>query len=96
MLGDKSDLDKDVFNDLGIIHIFSLSGLHISLLVYLLKKIKCKNIIIYIFLLFFLFLTSFGISTVRASLSLVFKDINDKYKLDISSENRLIISYMIL
>ena len=97
ILGDKSDLDKGVYNDLGIIHIFSLSGLHISLLVYLLKKIKCKNIIVYVFLLFCLFLTSFGISMIRASLNLVFKNINDKYKLDISSENRLIIlAYLLL
>ncbi len=91
ILGDKSDLDKDIFNKLGIIHIFSLSGLHISLIVFLLKKIKCKNIIIYLFLLFFLFLTNFNVSTLRASLSFLFLNINNKYKLDISSLDRLII-----
>ena len=91
ILGDKSDLDKDIFNKLGIIHIFSLSGLHISLIVFLLKKIKCKNIIVYLFLLFFLFLTNFNVSTLRASLSFLFLNINNKYKLDISSLDRLII-----
>ncbi len=91
ILGDKSDLDKDIFNKLGIIHIFSLSGLHISLIVFSLKKIKCKNIIIYLFLLFFLFLTNFNVSTLRASLSFLFLNINNKYKLDISSLDRLII-----
>ena len=35
LLGDKSDLDKDIFNNLGIIHIFSLSGFHISLLCFI-------------------------------------------------------------
>ena len=91
LLGDKSDLDKDLFKELGIIHIFSLSGLHISLIIFLLKKIKCKNIIIYTFLLFFLFLTDFGVSTIRASLSFLFFNINNRYKLEISSEDRLII-----
>ena len=96
ILGDKSDLDKDMFNKLGIIHIFSLSGLHISLIIFLLKKIKCKNVFIYLFLLFFLFLTNFGISTLRASLSFLFSNINNKYKLNISSLDRLIILASIL
>ena len=45
VLGDKSSLDnKDIFKNLGIIHLFSLSGLHISLLCYILRKLKVKNI----------------------------------------------------
>ena len=97
VLGDKSDLDKDLFNNLGIIHIFSLSGLHISIIVFLLKKIKCHNILIYLILVLFLFLTNFGISTIRASLTFIFSNINKKYKLDISSLDRLIIlAYLLL
>ena len=98
VLGDKSSLDnKEVFKNLGIIHLFSLSGLHISLLCFILKKLKTKNIIIYILLLFFLFLTGFHISTIRAVLSFIFLNINNKYKLNISSEDRLIIlAYLLL
>ena len=81
ILGDKSSLDnKDIFKNLGIIHLFSLSGLHISLICLLLKKIRFKNIFIYFILLFFLFLTDFHISTIRASLSFLFLNINNKYK----------------
>ena len=98
ILGDKSELDnKDLFKNLGVIHLFSLSGLHISIICYMLKKIKCNNIIIHLFLLFFLFLTNFGISTIRASLSFLFLNINNKYELNISSEDRLIIlAYLLL
>jgi len=96
LLGDKSDIDKDLFNNLGIIHIFSISGFHISLICFILKKIKCKNIFVYLFLLLFLFLTNFSISTIRATLSFLFSNINSKYKLNISSSDRLIILAYIL
>jgi competence protein ComEC len=97
ILGDKSSLDnKEVFKNLGIIHLFSLSGLHIGLIVFILKKLKCKNIFIYLVLLLFLFLTDFHISTVRASLSFIFLNINNKYKLNISSKDRLILLASIL
>lgn len=92
LLGDKSSLDnKDIFKNLGIIHLFSLSGLHISLICFILKKIRLKNIFIYLILLLFLFLTDFHISTIRASLSFIFLNINNKYKLNISSKDRLVI-----
>ena len=92
VLGDKSCLDnKDIFDNLGIIHLFSISGLHISFICFLLRKIKTKNIFIYLFLMMFLFLTDFHISTIRACLSFIFININNKYKLNISSENRLIL-----
>ena len=81
ILGDKSSLDnKNIFKNLGIIHLFSLSGLHISLICFTLRKIKCKNLFIYLILFFFLFLTDFHISTIRASLSFIFLNINNKYK----------------
>ena len=81
ILGDKTSLDnKDIFKNLGIIHLFSLSGLHISFICFILKKLKFKNIFIYIVILFFLFLTGFNASTIRASLSLLFLNINNKYK----------------
>ena len=97
LLGDKSDLDKDIFNNLGIIHIFSLSGFHISVLCFIFKKLKCKNIFIYLFLLLFLFLTDFGVSTIRACLSFILLNINNKYKLNINSIDRLIIiAYLLL
>ena len=98
VLGDKSSLDnKDIFKNLGIIHLFSLSGLHISLLCYILRKLKVKNIFIYLILFAFLFLTDFHISTIRSGLSFIFLNINNKYKLNISSEDRLIIlAYLLL
>lgn len=96
LLGDKSELDNiDLYSSLGIIHLFSISGMHISLLCFmlnkLLKKIRYKNIVIYIFLLFFIFITSYQVSIIRSALSKLFNDLNEKYKLNISSKDRLII-----
>ena len=101
ILGDKSSLDnKDIFNNLGIIHLFSISGMHISLICFvlnkLLKKIKYKDIIIYSFLLFFMFLNNYSVSIVRSFFSKVFSYLNNKYKLNIDSKNRLLIILIIL
>ena len=99
LLGDKSSLDnKDVFKNLGIIHLFSISGLHISLICFIFKKMKCNNLVIYFILILLLFMTDFHVSTLRSCLSFLFLNINNKYKLNILSENRLIIiaSFLLL
>ena len=101
LLGDKTNLDmKEIYSNLGIIHLFSISGMHISILCFILNKLLCKikykNIVIYMIFLFFIFLTSYQISIIRSCLSYIFSDINKKYKLNISSENRLILIVILL
>lgn len=72
---------------LGISHLLAVSGMHISLLLFflefLLKKMfyyeKCIDICLSIFLFFYLFLTNFQITVLRATLMMLFK-ILFKYK----------------
>lgn len=76
VLGDKENLDdhiKNIYKIGGIFHILSLSGLHIAILsaflmyiIGFLTKGNKKNIIVIIFLLFYLALTGGSISTTRA------------------------------
>ena len=101
ILGDKSDLDnKDIYSNLGIIHLFCISGMHISIITIflsrLLNKFKYKNIVIYLFFLLFIFLTNYQISIIRSCLSKIFSNINSKYKLNISSKDRLILIIIFL
>ena len=65
VLGNNDYLDNNIYasyKENGIWHLFAVSGMHISLIVlcleFLLKKVKFKNIIVSIFLLYFLFLTN--------------------------------------
>lgn len=76
VLGRKDGLDSDIISTYrkgGIIHILSLSGLHIAILstflMYILDffiKGKIKNLVVIIFLIFYLILTGCNISTIRA------------------------------
>ncbi len=89
LYGDRTEVDKDIMNVFkysGVVHIFAVSGLHISIIVgilyFILKKLKCNNKITFlitaIFLLFYCFLCSFTASVVRAtimSLTLLFSKI---------------------
>ncbi len=84
VFGDKSTLDDDVknsFSSSGIAHLLAISGLHISIIIsminFILKKFKLKQIYNFIILLVVLslycYLCNFAPSVVRASLmSLVF------------------------
>ena len=93
-LGDKEILKKEVLEDfkrLNIYHILSVSGMHISILIFILsnfqKTFKTNNlfnyileVINFIILLSFLALTAFSVSTIRAFfmfyLNKIFKTLN--------------------
>lgn len=79
LYGDKTSVSKDlltVFKFSGVIHLFAVSGLHVSLIVllvyFILKKLKANNLttflICFVFLLLFCYLCSFTPSIVRASI----------------------------
>ena len=98
ILGNKNDISEDqinMFNELGIIHLFSISGMHISIFILFLNKLfkrfKYKRILIILFLIFYLFLTSFTISIVRCFLCYLFRIINKKYNLNLNNKNILFI-----
>ena len=94
---------KDSFKINGISHLFAISGMHItlfiSILTFLLKKIiKNKKIIlllIILFLLFYMFITNYSVSVVRASLLTILININKLYKLNISTLKLLMYIFLI-
>ena len=78
VLGDKSNIDEDIeenFRISGLSHILAVSGLHVSYIIFafnlLFKKSFGKRnvkFIIILFLIFYMFLTGFSPSIVRASI----------------------------
>jgi competence protein ComEC len=88
----------------GISHLFALSGLHVSIfsliLMKILKKLKIKDIIIYIIifklLIIFAFITGFSPSILRASILFFLLGINKVYKLNIKTLDILYLTFAIL
>ena len=76
ILGNKKYIDQDIYNNYyknGVTHLFSVSGMHISLLasiiLFLLNKIKnnnFNNVIVMFFLIMYMFLTNYQPSIVRS------------------------------
>jgi competence protein ComEC len=106
-LGDKSLIDSDILDYYkinGISHLFAISGMNITLLAFILlfvlKKIKIKELpsylIITVFLSFYLFLTNYTSSVSRAVVFFILLSINKIYYLHIKSINLLILTFCIL
>lgn len=98
VLGNKDYLDDDIYSSYkenGIWHLFAVSGMHIGLIVlcleFLFKKVKFKNIIVSIFLLYFLFLTNYSASVLRCVLFYMFNLVLKNIDKNISSIKVLII-----
>lgn len=78
VLGDKSNIDEDIqenFRISGISHILAVSGMHVSYIILVIDLIFKKSFgkrktkfIIILFLIFYMFLTGFSPSIVRASI----------------------------
>ena len=101
LLGKKDDIDiMEDYRKLGISHLFSISGMHVSLFLFvlnfLLKKVKLKNMFIFIFLLLLNFLTGFTESLLRCTLFIVLSFINKKYYLKLKNIHILILTLIIL
>ena len=94
ILGDKTNIDSDIYNSfqkIGITHLFALSGMHVGLLsgiiLKLLKKFndKSKYLIISIILIIYGFIVGYPTSIKRCILFFIFNTINKLFKLEISS-----------
>ncbi len=102
VIGSSDSLDTKDIKEIGISHLFVVSGLHVNIIVMILMKIlsflKIKdnkqNIFIIIFCLFYVVITNFLISVIRVFLSLFLKIIyKDKLtSLDIISLNICLVS----
>lgn len=92
----KNNLDnniKDSYSKNGISHLFAISGMHISLITLTLSKLlniiskkkKLNFVIITSFLFFFLFLTDYMPSIIRASFMYIIINIKKYFKVNISN-----------
>ncbi len=96
LLGYKNDLDiKDELTTLGISHMFSISGLHILIIVSFLGLFLKKKYI-NIFLVFYIFITGLSPSVLRASLIVILSNYFSYKKLDFSRLDILSFVFMFL
>ena len=96
ILGNKNSIDSDIYSNyskIGIIHIFSISGMHISLLASIIlsvlnkiKKSDKNNLVVIIFLIFYLILTNYQASIIR---SIVFYIVINLFKISKLKVNTL-------
>ena len=107
ILGDSSSLDDDISNSYrenGVSHLFSISGMHISLfasiLLYLLKRISYNNYynysIVIIFLIFYSLLVGSSPSVIRTLTMYILFAINKVFNLKIKSIDIMCIVLIIL
>jgi len=76
VLGDRADMDRDLadaYRTMGIFHILSISGLHVTILMLaankffgLFLKEKKAGIVVLVFMILYCFMTGAAVSTVRA------------------------------
>lgn len=106
VLGNDSEISKEVQNSYqinGITHLFAISGAQITLfstiILYILNKIfskKTSYLLTICFLLFYLFITDFQPSILRATLFFILLTINKQFELKIKNLELLIITFSIL
>ena len=95
-LGVRDDMDEemmDIYHDLGILHVFAISGVHVTLLTSTirdsLKRIGFIDVIIdsiiIIFCLIFVFIAGGSVSIIRASAMAIIAIINHRLKLGLST-----------
>ncbi len=103
IMGDTSLIEEDIMSNykmLGINHLFAISGMHVSVFVFLinklLKKYKAKDIIIILFLLLFLFITDYSESLLRCSNFFIISYLNKLLKLNIKNIYLILISAFFL
>ena len=101
IIGDKTDLEfYETYQNNGISHLFALSGMHISMLsliIYkLVNKFKHKDLIVIMFLLFYVTLTNFSASILRTIIFFIILKLNKKLDLNISTKNSLLLTLSII
>ena len=106
VLGNSKMIDNGVkssYQTNGISHLFAVSGMHVTLLsgviIFLLKKLNFNDNITYLitilFLIFYMFLTNYTPSIMRASIMFILLTINKIYKLKIKTINILLLTLFI-
>lgn len=103
IIGDSSVIEENVlksYRNMGISHLLAISGMHIGIFLSIIntifRKFKCKNLIIFLFLSFFLFITNFTESLLRCLLFLLLTFINKNLSLKVKSTYIIILTACIL
>jgi len=106
ILGNKNDIDNDIYETYinnGVVHIFSISGMHISILasiiMFLLNKIKKRDynvLFVILFLLFYLILTNYQASIVRSIVFFIVLHIFKLFKINVSTKDSLLLAINII
>lgn len=103
VLGNSKYIDSNIMDSYrinGISHLFAVSGMHVTLLSLIILKIfdkfKYKDLLVIVVLIFYMFLTNFSPSILRAGLLFILIFINTKLKLRISTINIMLILLSIL
>lgn len=99
----KSDVTTS-FRNIGISHLFAISGTHVSIFVLILnnilKRLKIyeekRSFIIILFLLFYMFLTSFPMSVLRSCIFTILLTINKRFYFFIKPQNLLYLTLAII
>ncbi len=102
ILGRRDGLNDEIYHlylNNGIWHLFAISSLHLSLIIFILSKIfknKYAKILISLFLFFFLFLVNFKASLLRAVTFYLLKDFLKWLKVELPNSRILLLSAFIL
>ena len=98
ILGNNKYIDKEAMDSYrinGISHLFAVSGMHISLISLILLKVfdkfKFKNLLVMFVIIFYMFLTDFTPSILRAGIFFILLFFNKKFNLKISNINLMFI-----
>lgn len=99
-----NDQESDVVSNLGVMHLFCISGMHINFILlsvsFILKKVRIQNkkveVVQIIFAILLLVITNFTISVIRAFLMFVFSYIFKKINYKVSVLDVLCISAIII
>lgn len=103
ILGNNKYIDSNVMKSYrvnGVSHLFAISGMHVALisaiLLKILKRFKFKYLIVILFLLFYMFLTNYSPSILRAGVMFILLYINKKFNLKIKTINIMVILLFLL
>ena len=107
ILGDTRYLDDDIkgnYQSLGISHLFSISGMHISILTFIImfifKKLKIDEdkglLFSSLFIIYFMFLVNYCPSVLRSGIFYIFISINKMFYFNIKNSNLLLFTISII
>jgi competence protein ComEC len=106
-LGDTRYLDDNIkgnYQSLGISHLFSISGMHISILTFIImfifKKLKIDEdkglLLSSLFIIYFMFLVNYCPSVLRSGIFYIFISINKIFYFNIKNSNLLLFTISII